>query len=60
MNLELWSEIRYLREKQDRHQDTVNKLISYIIRLSEQTPVSYASQVNSSAIARLSLIDYPV
>ena len=60
MNLELWSEIRYLREKQDRHQDTVNRLISYIIQLSEQTPVSYASQVNSSAIARLSLIDYPV
>ena len=60
MNLELWTEIRYLREKQDRHQDTVNRLISYIIQLSEQTPVSYASQVNNFAIARLSLIDYPV
>ena len=47
MNLELWREIRYLREKQNKQQDTVNRLISYIIHLSEQTPVSYAFQVKN-------------
>ena len=42
-NQELWRKVGSLRKKHDKQQDTVNRLISFMIHFIQQTPVSYNS-----------------
>lgn len=39
-NQELWRQVGSLRKKHDKQQDTVNRLISFMIHFIQQTPVS--------------------
>ena len=39
-NQELWRQVGNLRKKHDKQQDTVNRLISFMIHFIQQTPVS--------------------
>ena len=38
-NQELWRQVGSLRKKHDKQQDTVNRLISFMIHFIQQTPV---------------------